>query len=217
MRRKTHRTPCIVESFSNNVDIYFYSSSYYEELYSSVSFDSVEWTDLYKTLNNTICYECINHIVNVNDVENSIKKQKPGKSDGFDGLTPEYLINASPLFYVYLSHLFTTLLYYCFSLKSFCISTMIPIPKGSNKDTSDFRNYRGIVLSSLLSMLFDSCITSLNIVVFKSDDLQFAYKKRCSTIQCIYIVTGVIDYYTNNGSPVYMCMIDASKAFDRGN
>ena len=96
-----------------------------EELYNSVSFDSVEWSDLYKTLNNTICNECINHIVNVNDGENSIKKLKPGKSDGFDGLTSDYLINAPPLFYVYLSHLFTTMLYYCFTPKSFCISTMI--------------------------------------------------------------------------------------------
>ena len=34
-----------------------------------VSFDSVEWSDLYKTINNKICNECINHIVNVNDVE----------------------------------------------------------------------------------------------------------------------------------------------------
>ena len=36
------------------------------------SFDSVEWSDLYKTINNNICNECINHTVNVNDVEISI-------------------------------------------------------------------------------------------------------------------------------------------------
>ena len=69
MRRKTHRTPSIVEGFSNNEDISSCFSSYYEELYNSVSFDSVEWSDLCKTINNKICNECINHIVNVNDVE----------------------------------------------------------------------------------------------------------------------------------------------------
>ena len=31
------------------------------------------------------------------------------------------------------------------------------------------------------------------------------------------MVTEVIDYYQNSGSPVYMCMLDASKAFDRVN
>ena len=159
----------------------------------------------------------INVIVNVNDVEISIKKLNPGKSDGFDDLTSDYLINVSPLFYVYLSHLFTTMLYYCFTPKSFCISSMIPIPKGSNKDTSDIKNYRGIALSSLLSKLLDSCIISLNTLVFKSDDLQFAYKERCSTIQYVSMVSEVIDYYKNNDSLVYMCMLDASKAFDRVN
>ena len=118
MRRKTHRTQNIVKGFSNNEDISsWFFSSYYEELYNSVTFDSVEWSDLYKTINNKICNECISHIVNVNDVENSIKKLKPGKSDGFDGLTSDYLINTSPLFYVYLSHLFTNMLYYCFTPK----------------------------------------------------------------------------------------------------
>ena len=73
MRKKPHRTPCNVEGFSNNEDISSYFSSYYEYLYNFVSFDSVEWSDLYKTLNNKICNECINDIVNVNGVENSKK------------------------------------------------------------------------------------------------------------------------------------------------
>ena len=94
---------------------------------------------------------------------------------------------------------------------------MIPIPKGSSKDTSDIENYRGIALSSLLSKVFDSCIISLNYVVMRSDDLQFAYKKSSSSIQCVSMVTEMINYYRNNGSSVYMCMLDASKAFDRVN
>ena len=31
------------------------------------------------------------------------------------------------------------------------------------------------------------------------------------------MLTEVIDYYGNNGSPVYMCMLDAYKAFDNVN
>ena len=68
---------------------------------------------IYTKLNNKICNECMNHTVNVNDVENAINKLKPGKSDGFNGITSDYLINASPLCLVYLSYLFTTMLYYC--------------------------------------------------------------------------------------------------------
>ena len=94
---------------------------------------------------------------------------------------------------------------------------MILITKGVNIDTSDNKNYRGIALSSLLSKVFDGCIISLNSVILRSDDLQFAYKKSCSTIQCVSMVTEVINYYRNNSSSVYMCMLDASKAFDRVN
>ena len=94
---------------------------------------------------------------------------------------------------------------------------MIPIPKSSNKDTYDIKNYRGIALSSLLSKVFDSCIIPLNFVVLRSDDLQFVYKKSCSTIKYVSMVTEVINYYRNNGSSVYMCMLDASKALDRVN
>ena len=60
-----------------------------------------------QNFDNTICNECINHIVNVNDVENSIKKSITWQKCWFDGLTSEYLINASPLYYVYSSHLYT--------------------------------------------------------------------------------------------------------------
>ena len=48
----------------------------------------------------------------------------------------------------------------------------------------------------------------------RSDDLQFSYKKSCSTIQCVSMVTEVVNYHRNNGSSVYMCMLDAPKAFD---
>ena len=49
----------------------------------------------------------------------------------------------------------------CYVLNSYCISTIIPIPKKSKKSTITVNNYRGISLSSLLSTIFDNCIISL--------------------------------------------------------
>ena len=188
--RKTHITPLLkVSLIMKTFPLVFLK--YYKDLYNSVSFDLIEWTNLYKTINNKICNECINHTVNVNDVENAINKLKPGKSDGFDGITSDYLINASPLCCVYLSYLFTTMLYYYFTPKYLCNSTMIPIPKASNKDTSDIKNYRGIALSSFLSKVFDSCIISLNSMVLSSDDLQFAYKNKNKNNNNIYLKSNI--------------------------
>ena len=109
------------------------------------------------------------------------------------------------------------MLSYCFIPTSFSVSTMVHIPKGSNKDLTNIKNYRGIALSSLISKLFDNCIISSNSYIFESDNLQFAYKKKTSTIQCVSIIKEVINYYVNQNSCVYMCMLDASKAFDRVN
>ena len=36
-------------------------------------------------------------------------------------------------------------------------------------------------------------------------------------MQCVTVVTEVINYFKNNGSSVYMCIVEASKAFDRVN
>ena len=97
------------------------------------------------------------------------------------------------------------------------VSTMVLIPKGSTKDLTNVKNDRGIALSSLISKLFDICIISSNSYIFEYDDLQFAYKKKTSTVQCVSIIKEVINCYVNQNSCVYMCMLDASKAVDQVN
>ena len=65
-----------------------------------------------------------------------LKKLKPGKSDGYDGLSSDYYCNGTPLLSRYISALFNCVITHCYVPNSFCISTIIPIPKGSNKSTS---------------------------------------------------------------------------------
>ncbi len=48
----------------------------------------------------------------------------------------------------------------------------------------------------------------------KTSDLQFAYKAGMSTTMCSTVLKEVVQYYTSNGSPVYACVLDASKTFD---
>ena len=105
------------------------------------------------------------------------------------------------------------MLSHCIAPSSFCMSTMIPIPKGSGS-MGDIKNYRGIALSSLLSKLFDTCIISSQFDRLQSNDLQFAYKPQTSTIQCVSSITETVSYYVDNSGQVYVCMLDASKAFD---
>ena len=48
-----------------------------------------------------------------------------------------------------------------------------------------------------------------------TSDMQFGYKEGHSTTLCTPVFKEVISNYVNNGSCVYSCLLDDSKAFDR--
>ncbi len=209
-----------VDGYTKSADIANVFSRHYNELYNSIEFDNCDINMLY----NDVCDSIVDckaqdhcHYFNDFSIILAIKKMKHGKNDGYDGLTSDYILNGTPLLYHYLSILFSLMLSHCYAPTSFCMSSMVPIPKKSNGSMSDIKNYRGIALSSLLSKMFDNCIITNQASSLDSDDLQFAYKSQLSTVQCVSSVIETVNYYLNHSSNVYMCMLDASKAFDRVN
>ena len=46
------------------------------------------------------------------------------------------------------------------------------------------------------------------------DELQFAYQAGCSTTMCTWAAIETVDYFLKNGSEVFTCATDMSKAFD---
>ena len=76
-------------------------------------------------------------------------------------------------------------------------------------------NYRGISMSNSLCKLFDYIFIELNADSLKTDDMQLGFKRNHSTVLCSAINIETINHYVNEGSNVYSCLIDASKAFDR--
>ena len=49
----------------------------------------------------------------------------------------------------------------------------------------------------------------------KANDLQYVYKSGLSTMQCTWVAREIISYYTHNGSDVFGCLLDCSKASDK--
>ena len=103
---------------------------------------------------------CGSHVISRDSIVNSVKQMRPGKNDGFDGLSSDYNLNAPMSLFEILSVLFTCILHHSYSPSSFCLSIMVhaPISKGSNKDlsTSMFKNHKGIALTLWLSRYFGS-------------------------------------------------------------
>ena len=47
-----------------------------------------------------------------------------------------------------------------------------------------------------------------------NDDLQYGFQQGCSTLQCTWAVQETVSHYMQNGSNVFCCLLDFSKAFD---
>ena len=103
---------------------------------------------------NTLFHKVCGDVVDDNTVHNTLK---PGKSDGYDGLSSDYYCNGTPLLSRYISALLNCMITHCYVLNSFCISTIIPIPKGSNKSTSTVKKTIEVLL---LAVYFRKYLTT---------------------------------------------------------
>ena len=196
-------------------------ASTYKELYNCVSYDSnkmhVFMSDIEQlVINKCGSSTCINaHCINANDVSNAISKLKKGKSDGTNNLISDALIYGCDSLHVHLSLMFSAILHHGVSPDNMLLASLVPIPKSSKKCLNNSSNYRAIALGSIVCKVLDTIIMTKCETVFQSSDYQFGFKTAHSTTQCSFIVQEIIEFYNNNGSPVYLATLDASQAFDR--
>ena len=101
---------------------------------------------------------------------------------------------------------------YISRILGFC--TLLPIIKDKLGSFEDSSNYRSIAISSVILKLFDWVLILLYNDKLHLDHLQFSYQKNCSTSMCTWMVIETIDYFMRNGSDVFVCTMDMSKAFD---
>ena len=137
---------------------------------------------------------------------------KCGKSDG-TALISNHLIHSLPAISSVLSLLFTAILRHGYMPTHLRDCTLVPIPKGS-KDPSSSDNYRPIALAPTLSKAFEWCILLRYQSHFQTSELQFGFKPKMSTTLCTGMVKNIAARYMFEGSSVFACFLDASKAFD---
>ena len=157
------------------------------------------------------------HMFDKDTIAKAAFDMKTSKSDGLMGYPPIIFYHGTDLVYVYLFSLSNCILIHCFIPKSLCVSTLIPIQKNKLTSLSDSNNYRAIALSSLFGNIMDACIINKQCHVYKCHDLLFSYKANHSIVQCVSTIKEIISYYNLNKLPVYMCMLNAFKAFDKVN
>ena len=145
-------------------------------------------------------------------IKQCIHKLKPDKDDGDLGFKSDHIINGSHRLHVLLYNL---MLLHGYTPTDLLTSSIISIPKDAKVSLSNIDNYRGIALFNCIYKLYDNITLFLHGNYLNTSDMQFGYKKGHSTTMCTLIYKEIINQYINNGSNVYSCLLDASKAFDR--
>ena len=154
------------------------------------------------------------NVYEIRKVNDSLEK---GKSGGLDNLSAEHLLYAGQRLDIMLSLLFNLCIVHGFLPDHLISNILIPIIKDKSSNVIDKGNYRPIALSSVISKVLEVLLLdSMEYYLFTSDN-QFGFKSKHSTHQCIYILKELIEFYRSHNSPMYLCFLDASKAFDRVN
>ena len=217
---KSHTQSRMVDEVEGESEVCDLFKEKYESLYNSVSYDENEMKMFIQQVSAgvsrcklNIC--CNHHTMYVSDVRNAVRKLKCGKSDVNPMLSSDNFIHACTDLYVHLSLLLNMMFLHSVVTKEMLLSVIVPIPKNRKKSLGDSSNYRSIAISSLIGKILDHIVLVKHAHVLQTSDLQFGFKAKQSTTQCTFIVREVVDYYVNNNSPVFVTLLDASRAFDR--
>ena len=93
-----------------------------------------------------------------------------------------------------------------------------PLVENKSGDIADMNNYRAIALSNAASKIVESVMLErFQSTDQDSDPYQFGFKKNHSTTLGCFALKNIVNYYRVNGSYVFTCFLDLSKAFDMVN
>ena len=151
------------------------------------------------------------------EVLRSIFELSSGRSPGCDELYAEHFKFGGVPCATHLSLCLTMMLNHTFLPPSFSKVILTPIVKDKTGNVSDKDNYRPIALATVSSKILERAILLRCKLHLETGDHQFGFKEKHSTDMAVYVFKEIVDHYLRNRSPVFVCFLDARKAFDRVN
>jgi hypothetical protein len=151
------------------------------------------------------------------EVEKAIRKLSCHKSCGLDGIYAEHLKYASRRLLKLLALCVSSCFTHGFLPDDMISVVLVPIIKNKAGNINSKDNYRPIALASVLSKVVENILLVRLEDYLVTHDNQFGFKRKHGTDQCIYVLKEVVDAYRAMNSSLFLCFLDASKAFDRVN
>lgn len=154
-------------------------------------------------------------VVSPVEIEKIIKDLPSRKSCGSDSLSVEHMQYSSKVLNLLLSQCISSLFVHSFLPKNLMSVVLVPIIKDKGASINCKNNYRPIALANVVSKVIEKIILNRIEENLYTHANQFGFKKNHGTDQCIYLLKEVIDYYRVLNGSMFVCFLDASKAFDR--
>ena len=158
-----------------------------------------------------------NSVISPGEIEDAINKLVGGKSCGLDGIYAEHLKYASNNYWTAIAKCVTSFLVHGYLPESLMSVILVPIIKDKSGKINSKDNYRPIAIASIMSKLLEIILLERLTNHLSTTSHQFGFKSGHSTDACIYVLKEAINSYISQQSSVYLCFLDASKAFDRVN
>ena len=167
---------------------------------------------------NVNMHEPEHFLISPNEIKTTVTLLKLNKCCDPSNIFAEHIVysNNEPL-YSWLSDCFNQIFESGYVPKALSISTIIPLVKSYNKSLSDPNNYRGISLIPIVTKLLELLIIAKCPEITTHNKNQFGFKTKSSTVHAAYIVKETVNFYNMRNTPVFICSLDAEKAFDSCN
>ena len=174
------------------------------------------------------CYPCDADVTNNNDfspnssfkqrltdkqVKSVIQRLKIGL--GFDGIHSNHFKFCSNIMIFYFTKFFNACIIHNYIPEKMLKGVITPRLKNKLNDVEDSNNYMEVMVSSNIFKLFEYCLLPLIVNNTDISDRQFGYRKQTSTTLATLILKETVNRYITEGSRVYSCFLDLSRAFER--
>ena len=201
---------------------------YFSELYSHLECDNFNpyfkqkiTKELQQMKGNKIGYcHDLDKPISLEEIQEAVKSLPMKKAGGHDTLTNEYIKYGGIALYQHLELLYSIMINIGKVPGDMKRGLMITLLKPGKKNKSSPDSYRGITLLPVLYKLFEKITLTrmknflMSIKMVFPDPLQCAYQKKLSSLNATYSIQETINYNTERGSKVFMCLMDNKKAFD---
>ena len=96
-----------------------------------------------------------------------------------------------------------------------CLLYLCQLLRTKNGKIGNTDNYRPIALATVVSKTVETIILHRMSAFLDTNCNQFGFKRKLGTDMCIYVMKELVNKYKTLNGSIFMCFLDASKAFDR--